>query len=232
MSASEWSRITRIDGRNHRHLDSDDICMFLHTMETHGYDEMDKWSDTYRTIHEFKANPIRSRDSYSYGQRKKRATERIAADLISFFASNDRAPEAKFLLIPAVTSKPEGHPEHDDRLLEVCRAVAEAMDSVTCANILSIDEELPSAHGCAGMRRPADLLPHIAVDATFPIDGHDVLLVFDDVITTGGHYKACKQAIQLAYGDVNAAGIFWARTESWAERDAAKREQHSRSMSN
>lgn len=230
MSAIGWSRITRIDNRNHRHLDNNDICLFLHTMETHGYDEMDRWSDTYRTIHDFKANPVKARESRAYMKRKQRAMERIAADLISFFTSRDRLPEMRFLLIPAVTSKPEGHPEHDDRLLKVCRSIAESTSSVTCADILSVDGELASSHSSAGTRHPADLLPHIAVDSTFPIDGHDVLIVFDDVITTGGHFKACKQAILQAYGNVDVAGIFWARTESWAERDAAKQAPHSPSL--
>lgn len=47
------------------------------------------------------------------------------------------------------------------------------------------------------------------------------VLVFDDVLTTGAHFKACQAALLEIFGTTPIVGVFWARTESPAESAAS-----------
>jgi hypothetical protein len=47
----------------------------------------------------------------------------------------------------------------------------------------------------------------------------DTIILIDDVITAGAHFKVCKNMILERHPDVKVYGIFWART-IWPESDS------------
>lgn len=203
---------------NHRELDSEDICFFLHTRETHQYNEIEQWSYAYQTIENFKISPTALQNTPARRQYKERAVQAITDDLARLFRDSD--PRARFLLVPAVTSKSKADPNYDDRLVRVCSMVAGRFPNVDWFEMLSTSRTIASAHTGAGTRDVSALLSNIVVDTSIPVMNYASVLIFDDVISSGAHFKACEAAIKRAYGnDVLVEGVFWARTASWGENE-------------
>ena len=122
MDTPLWTRISRVNSFNHRELDGEDICLFLHTRETHQYGEIDQWSYAYQTIENFKIPPVALQNNPARRRYKEQAVQTITNDLAMLF--RDANPRARFLLVPAVTSKSRTDPNYDDRLVKVCSTVA------------------------------------------------------------------------------------------------------------
>lgn len=160
------------------------------------------------------SNPAR----YRY---KIEAIKAISDDVAALFDEN-ASRTMRYLLIPAITSKPRGHASYDDRLESVCANVAERFSFVDSACILDIDREISIAHR-GGTRDVEEILMHVKVTEGFDLSGYGKAYLFDDVITTGAHFKACQKAIFESYG-IKAGGIFWARSESWSESQARERD--------
>lgn len=218
MDTPLWTRISRVNSFNHRELDGEDICLFLHTRETHQYGEIDQWSYAYQTIENFKISPVALQNNPARKRYKKQAVQTITNDLAMLF--RDANPRARFLLVPAVTSKSKTDPNYDDRLIKVCSTVASRFPNVDSFELLSISRTIASAHTDAGTRNVNALFSNIVVDTSIAIRDYASVLIFDDVISSGAHFKACKLAIQRAYGnDVLIEGVFWARTASWGESE-------------
>lgn len=150
MDTPLWTRISRVNSFNHRELDGEDICLFLHTRETHQYGEIDQWSYAYQTIENFKISPVALQNNPARRRYKEQAVQTITNDLAMLF--RDANPRARFLLVPAVTSKSRTDPNYDDRLVKVCSTVASRFPNVDSFELLSISRTIASAHTGAGTR--------------------------------------------------------------------------------
>ncbi len=218
MSAlkSGWSWISRIDYECHRFVDPDDACAYKMIRERHR-DGDRGYSRAYSTITNFKISPALKESNPARYRYKIEAIKTISDDVAALFDEN-ASRAARYLLVPAVTSKPRCHSLYDDRLELVCASVAERFPFVDFARILDIDCEIDSAHR-GGTRDVDEICRHVRVAEGFDLSGYGKIYLFDDVITTGAHFKACQKAIHEIYG-VKAGGIFWARSESWSESQA------------
>lgn len=210
---SGWQSITSISSANHRFLEKEDLCMYLMTRESHSREERPaQYSEAYQKVANLKitrsdlrANPYRSRH-------KEAAIGQFSNDLCGLFAQS----EASFVLVPAVTSKAESDPDFDDRIVRVCNAVAERLAQVRCEPVLSLKSSIPSASRSYGRRDPDLIRSYIRVEPLRDLSC-DFVLIVDDVISSGAHFKACQRAVFDAYG-VKAGGAFWARAESPLEQ--------------
>ena len=137
-----------------------------------------------------------------------------------------RSGGRRYLLIPAVTSIPRSSSEFDNRIDRVCRSVADKVEFVETCSVLDVDDKLVKSH-YGGTRSIANIRSHIVVDGHPAFDPKEFscVYVFDDVITTGAHFKACQAAILEAFG-VKARGVFWARAESPAEMEERRHREY------
>lgn len=211
-----WTRIDRVNSFNHRALESSDVCLFLYTREKHAYGEIDQWSYAYRTVENFKISPKALASNPARRKYKEGAIRTVANDLKRLFQAANQ--DARFLLVPAVTSKSRTDPDFDDRLIRVCSMVANRFPNVDSVEMLSMRQTMEPAHTGSGTRNADTLLSNIVVDRSVAIGDYACVLVFDDVISSGAHFKACERAIRAAYGSgVVVEGVFWARTASWGD---------------
>lgn len=216
MPAPLWTRIGKVNSFNHRELEPDDVCLFLHTRETHAYGEIEQWSYPYRTVENFKISPHALSAKPARRKYKEEAVRIVADDLAMLFRDSD--PYTKLLLVPAVTSKAKSDPNYDDRLPRVCEMVASRFPNVDWVELLSARQTIASAHTGDGTRDVDALLANIAVVPGFPVGDYASVLIFDDVISSGAHFKACERAIKSVYGEhTPVKGVFWSRTASWGE---------------
>lgn len=201
-----WQKITDMSAANHRCLEKDDFCIYYRTKERHVYDN---FTETNSILANFKKRPALCRDNPQMAMYKQRGIRTITNDVIGFF---ERNLGMSFLLIPAITSKATGDPEFDDRLIVVCARVSEALPNVQYADLLYNDFSVCPAHA-GGTRDVGAIAAHIGVRNDFDIHRFDYVFIFDDVLTTGAHFKACQQVLEKTYGR-RAYGLFWAREES------------------
>ena len=112
--------------------------------------------------------------------------------------------------IPIPPSKIRGNPLYDDRVLRVlrqaCPADADIRESISCR------EDHAPAHESDERRRPAIkalMNNYHWMENTQPLRPNTVL--FDDLITSGNHFIACKRFVLQHQPATRVLGIFVAR---------------------
>lgn len=206
-----WKRV----GKNHavEHIDpGTDICFFLMNYEPSvSYDE----SEAKSLILNFKAL---SRGPISERQKPYRdnACRRFANDLeplVKDLLSDLGDGNAAITFIP--TSTLPGDDGYDDRLETVCRFVVEKFQprlSLVTPTVSKAGRSPVSKSG--GRRGPAYIA---AISDNLSWQGFEaepnLLIVIDDVVTSGGQFKAIKNLVlENASQSIVVVGIFWAMT--------------------
>jgi predicted amidophosphoribosyltransferase len=59
--------------------------------------------------------------------------------------------------------------------------------------------------------RPAERAAHYSVDESLAHPAPDVIVLFDDILTTGCHFKAMELVLKERFPDVEILGLFLAR---------------------
>ena len=201
-----WQLVTDMSASNHRCLEPSDICVYYRVKEKHVYGS---FTETNSIVTNFKKKPSICRSNQRMTEYKEDGVRTITKDVLSLFS---RKRSGRFLLVPAITSKACDDVEYDNRLVRVCRAVSDKLDNVDCLDLLSVNESIASAH--AGGSRSIDFIrSKIVVSPGYDLGGYDYVFIFDDVLTTGAHFKACQLELEREYG-IRACGLFWAREET------------------
>lgn len=137
-------------------------------------------------------------------------------EAIAFFAKQIRrlvkpGPRSiPIVLIPMITSRPKTDQWHDDRLARACTLAAELLDGAAVVHdVLDVDQRLRKAKS-GGPRTPEEIGMHIIAYGQRHPETSVVLLV-DDVLTLGGHYAACREAVRPLYPNAQTAGVFLAK---------------------
>lgn len=204
MSAKEWTHIDLTEGGLLPPLYEDPCFYYLvHTDE--GY-----IVPSNQRIINFKHSPERYRSNKRVWGHKQDEIKAFARDIVEWLSGISRSIEqwGNVALIPMPTSKPSTHEFFDSRLVDLCEQVARMDPRVRVENILDISEAVQPAH--AGGPRNVDYLKKkiILKEPSKPL--HVVILV-DDMLTSGSHYVACRALLKQAYPDVGIIGLFLAR---------------------
>ncbi len=203
-------RLTWIDDTNrhqHAYLQPGDRCLFFgEYFAGKGY----QGGGTNQLILNFKCKPSAAAANPARGNHKERAIASIAAGL-----RRSLVPEsvARMTFVPIPTSKIRGHADCDDRLT---RSLAAAFSGYN-ADIRLLLQQVKSTESdhTAGSRLSPDVLHTLlqidhAVLAANPL--RETIVLFDDVITTGKHFKSCERRLR---DEIPAAvpiiGVFVAR---------------------
>jgi len=182
-------------------IDGEDECYYARDYIARG---THKDSEANQLISNFKRHPkFRGQPPWRY---KQRAIDQFAAELGGIIGKN--------LSVAAVpSSKLPDHPEYDSRLLDTLGVLKRLRPDLVIETPLALKASTkPSHHG--GSRSINEI--------SFNLEWRGLsgacrlLILVDDVLTSGAHFKACKQVITAHAPDVRVAGIFWARTV-WPE---------------
>lgn len=113
-------------------------------------------------------------------------------------------------VVPMPSSKALDHPDHDDRMERICIALGREVD---VRSLLRQRYSLPAAHEASKGERPSvdKLFRIMAVGETRvePVPNH--IVVVDDVLTSGTHYRAAHQRLRTHFPDLPISGLFIAR---------------------
>jgi len=194
-----WKQIQRIGVENFPYwLDDDDVCYYARDYVSEGgYGA----SEANQLISNFKKPPERrGRPEWHY---KEQAIAQFAREI----ASIDNLEEFLVTCIPCSTSRQD--PAYDPRLDDTLRVLKNLRPNVAVEFLLSFQENMTPAHH-GGIRNPDIIYANLAWSRTRSTLTN--IVVVDDVLTSGAHFKACKRMIIENITNAHVVGLFWART--------------------
>lgn len=184
------------------YLQSSDECYFLREYTAgKGY----SFSATNSLISNFKKPPsVQHTNQWFY---KEQARDQLAVEL-------QEAISLEWLgsatLVPIPPSKAIGHPEYDDRMLQLLKRVSAGRLDVR--ELLHQESSMDAAHASLARPRPEEIAANYRVRENLLQPEPKAIGLFDDVLTTGAHFKAAKQVLRRHFPATPILGIFLART--------------------
>lgn len=196
----KWTKIDDLQRSDHWHLTEDDHCYFLGEYTARaGY----KHSVTNNTISNFKKSP--DRQELAEWRYKGIATRAIANSFqIALGDSIDC-----FTFVPVPPSKARDDPLYDDRLVKMLRQVRRTPPLDIRDMVVQTSSQDPSHQG--GPRHPDDIANLYVVDELLAGPVRQWIAIVDDLLTTGGHFKAMQKVLSDYFPDVPILGFFAAR---------------------
>jgi hypothetical protein len=200
-------RFRRIDGTNigdHHHLTPADECYFLFEYTAH---KRYNYSATNNLISNLKKKPGSS--SIAELRYKALAIRQCAAH-ITAAVNRDRLPD--WTIVPIPPSKDRSDPAHDDRLLRVCRLIGGLRPLDVRELVVQLQSTI-AAHEANPGERPTvdDLLDIYRIDEGLTQPAPNAILVVDDVVTAGTHYRATHTILAARFPGVPIHALFIAR---------------------
>lgn len=110
--------------------------------------------------------------------------------------------------VPIPPSRVASDPEYDQRLLQILESVRPKLPDVRPLVYLSSEGFDAKQKGL----RPAERAEHYSVDEDRADPEPETIVLFDDVLTTGCHFKAMEMVLKARFPEVEILGLFLART--------------------
>ncbi len=199
-------RLSLIDDSNrgdHFHLTADDTCYYLYEYTSHrDY----SFSATNNLISNLKKKPSQAGQAhYHY---KGRAIASCARALAGALNPNWLANAT---LVPVPGSKAAGHPDHDDRIVRICRLMRQPAPDVR--NLVIQGQSTNASHevGQGDRVTVEELLDLYSIDEAATKPAPQAIGIVDDVLTAGTHYRAMHTALSQRFPGVPIIGLFVAR---------------------
>lgn len=164
-------------------------------------------SPTNDLIHNFKIRPSALRGWPARRRHKEQAIGEIAAAFTRHFSALD----ATAVVVPIPTSKLPADPDYDDRLLRTLR-VCRSQPMPPVRELIKQKRSTTADHAAIGRQSFRHLLANCYVDDALSLPRPSLVILFDDVLTEGKHFKVCQRLLRNHYGDIPVVGFFVART--------------------
>jgi hypothetical protein len=199
-------RHTKIDDLtrpNHKYLEADDRCYFLGEYTSGaGFS-----TPTNDLIFNFKIPPTELKKN----PRRQRWKDAAINDIARALGRNLSGLKAGRIVVPIPPSKLPGHPDYDDRLLRTV-ALAKATPGLSVRELIKQRESTSADHESDHRQSFEELLANSYLDEGVALPAPTGIVLVDDVLTEGKHFKVCQHLIRARYGnEIPIAGFFVAR---------------------
>lgn len=204
MAKPHLNRIDNSTLDDHWYLAEEDCCFFLGEYVPYvgpGYSEVNQ------LVYNFKKSPERkNRPEYNY---KKEAIRRIAQ---MFQESLPIEWLMTLTLVPIPPSKTKNDPLHDTRILDMLYMLQTRIGlKLDIRELIIQTESTPASHESDERPSPKELMGNWLINNEVAEPRPKKIALFDDLITTGAHFKAAQTIIKKRYDGVFVGGIFFAR---------------------
>lgn len=199
------SRLTQVDDLtlgHHHYLTASDACVFLGEYTARkGY----AFSITNQLILNFKKSvQTRGTEQWKY---KGRAIQQAAA---AFAAALPADWLNQTTLIPIPPSKAKNDPLYDDRMVRMLNLIR-PQPPLDVRELLIQVQSTEAAHGLNARPRPEDIERLYVLDEALCQQPISAIGIFDDVLTTGAHFRAAQTKLQHRFPGIPIVGLFIAR---------------------
>lgn len=150
--------------------------------------------------------------------RYKEAAIQEAAKILSSTCANF----AHYIWVPVPSSKTVNDPLHDDRLMEILKRT-KLPNPLDIRKVIS-QKVSAIPHHLAGDNRPTvnELRENYTFHANLLHPNNSHFVIFDDILTAGCHFKACKDLILEWNPQAVIVGIFLARRKCSSDFENAE----------
>lgn len=184
-------------------LDPDDICHYYLDHTDGGYSASAANQDVFNL-----KKPM-SRKGCADWHYKGEAIRSFARDLTDFLQPYS-AFSRTFVLAAMPPSKKRSNPDYDDRIVQVVM-IASERTGIPWVDPFDLRRNMQAAHH-GGTRTVDEIERNLLLNRSAEaISCCSNCMLVDDVLTTGGHFAACKHVIQKSFPDVVVSGAFWAK---------------------
>jgi hypothetical protein len=193
-------RIDELTRRDHYYLGDGDVCYFFGEYSAR---KGRSFSDTNELIVNI-SMPVKLRDTAKWA-RKDRAVQKLAQLFRAAFAP-DQVSNITFVPLPPAL--PKDHPEYDDRMSCVLRAMGDGLDVREMIELMSTRE----SKELSTVRMGPDALftnMHVVQALLDPVP--EVIFLVGDVLVTGANFVAAKRRLQQLLPRVPVCGLFAVR---------------------
>lgn len=189
------------------YLEDDDYCLFYFVYTAK---ENFRFSDTNSLIWNFKKSLEKKTTNPREWPHKGRAISEIGGHLKKFI---DFGIDESFTFVPIPPSKIKTDPEYDDRMNQSLKIACNGRFSATFKEAIITVKNRSASHASDNTRlTPDELLEYLKYNDEVEIDT-EIIVIVDDVITTGSQFKACQKILREKYPEKTIWGLFIARTE-------------------
>lgn len=172
------------------------------------------FSPTNQLIWNLKTKPVQIAKSPGRNFYKQQAINHSAAALRRLLGQGYVEQAATFIPVPG--SKAPGDPNHDDRTLQVLQRAFHGW-AADVRPILGLTQSTPADHENPDRLTYEDLLAITRLHDPSGTPPRRVIVIVDDVLNSGKHFKVGQTLVSGQYGAVEIRGLFLAR----CIRDAA-----------
>ena len=136
-------------------------------------------------------------------------SDQTAARMLRTVLDTDRNRDwlCRSTLVPIPPSKCRDDPLYDDRILSVLQLLNPELDLDIREPVIQ-RESMEAAHESESRPLPGDIAENYKIDEDLVEPAPVRLAVFDDLLTTGGHFKAMQSVLEERFPGVPVTGIF------------------------
>ncbi len=194
---TEIDQLTRAD---HWHLAEDDVCWFLGEYSVRA---TYKGGPTNQLIWNFK-KPMAKKGLPEWYYKGKAISDAAAA--VSHALRAVDTTGCTFVPIPPSGEK--GTADHDDRVMQMLRAIRPAVDA---RELVTQAGGRDPAHLSDGKRNPDEHVARYRIGEAAAAPEPKTIIVCDDVLRTGCQFKAMKTVLKHRFPTARIQGLFLAR---------------------
>lgn len=191
------------DLHNRKWLTGEDECYYFIEATNGSYEE----SESNQFLFNFK-KPIERKDFSDWNFRNK-AIRKFARLLSEINGIKD----ITFTTIPAPTSKPRKSNLFNNRIDETIKLLKEYCPGLSIEYAFDAKKEVQASHQ-GGSREPEDIRENIEW-LGFKNTPSKTIIFIDDVLTTGAHFKVCKEMILKNEPNVETVMGFFLALYKW-----------------
>lgn len=193
-----WKEID--DSTRVTHLEKEDKCFFAREFKRNqGY----KAGETNSMIINFKMSPLKKNDKAWFFRNKD--LKRLAAE-----ASELLKLDSNVHVTSVPSSKIPTDPLYDNRFEDFFSELKKIRQNINIVFPIGNHQSVQASHH-GGTRDVDELIANMKWNG-FPNGAPEHLLVFDDILTSGAHFKAYKIFLRNNGFNGNVYGVFLART--------------------
>lgn len=202
MTYTSLIQVDELLRSDHFYLENTDECYFWGEYTARrGYGH----STTNQLVLNFKKpNTEKNKPSYHY---KAKAIKEVAK-LLEVHLGHVLSLVS---LVPVPPSKAKNHPDYDDRLVQVLSLLSKSVKDVHFCELIHQMVSKEAVHLNADRPTPAAIKDDYRVEPSHLNDLRNDVIIFDDMLTTGSHFKAMQRTILEVKPDTNIIGLFIAR---------------------
>ncbi len=199
-------RLQRVEPESlglHVYLDNQDECYYIGEY-TSG--ENYSYSKINQLIYNLKKDPQKKATNPHEYRYKTAAIEGIGDCLKRII--RPEALEETITLMPIPPSKTRAHPKYDDRILQVCNNIVTNTRNPDVVELIQCTADMDATHNQDRKPTPEELIVNYTIVKPQNYSPRNRIFIVDDMLTTGSHFKACKQMLSGEFPESTIVGVF------------------------